>query len=231
MKRGCLLSIAVVVLGIGILVAGYWYKYPNYTYRYRLTVNIEVGGKLYSGSSVIEVTWHGGPEIGDVGPYSPTMRGQGALVDLEDRGVVVATLGPNWESRRYATGRGALWLVPYAFGDEKGGDHAMLPTLRGKRQLRFDNLPHFLWFSNAQDPTSAKMLVVDDIPHLFGPTARFAGAFVEITNDPLVIDIREKLPWLNALEASRSDKNTIYLPDGLAISRYTFIEGPIVNLH
>jgi hypothetical protein len=54
----------------------------DYTCRYRLIVNIEVDGKLHSGSSVIEVTWHGGPEIGDVGPYSPTMRGQAALVEL-----------------------------------------------------------------------------------------------------------------------------------------------------
>jgi hypothetical protein len=120
MKRGYLTSLVVLVLGIGVLVVGYWYKYPNYACRYRLTVNIEVDGKLHSGSSVIEVTWHGGPEIGDVGPYSPTMRGQAALVDLEDRGVVVATLTPNWEPRNSATGWGALWLVPRAFGDEKG---------------------------------------------------------------------------------------------------------------
>jgi hypothetical protein len=231
MKRGCLITLVVLLLAAGALVVGYNYKYPNYTYRYRLTVNIELDGKLHSGSSVIEVTWHGGPEIGDVGPYSPTMRGQAALVDLEDRGVVVATLGPNWEAHDSDAGWGALWLVPHAFGDEKGGDLAMLPALRGKRQLRSNNFPRFLWFADPQDATSAKTLHVDDIPRLFGSSAHLAGAFVEITNDPVVIDIRQKLPWLNALEASRSDENAIYLPNGLAISRYTFIDGPIVHLH
>lgn len=224
MKRGRLTTLVVLMLGAGALVAGYMYKYPNYTCRYRLTVNIEVDGKLHSGSSVIEVTWHGGPEIGDVGPYSPTMRGQAALVDLEDRGVVVATLtAEDWGWHNSNAGWGALWLVPHAFGDEKGGDHAMLPTLRGKHKLAFDNLPRFLWFTNPQDPTSAKTLLVDDIPRLFGPSARFADAFVEITSDPLVIDIRQKLPWLKPLEERPPGHDIIYLPNKLGINRSMFI--------
>src|SRR6266852_2768355 len=97
MKRGCLTALVVLVLGVGALVAGYMYKYPNYTYRYRLTVNIEVDGKVRSGSSVIEVTWHGQPELGDVGPFHPRIRGQAPLVDLGDRGVVGASLlGEDW---------------------------------------------------------------------------------------------------------------------------------------
>ena len=224
MKRGCLTSFVVLVLGIGVLVAGYWYKYPNYTCRYRLTVDIEVDGKLHSGSSVIEVTWHGQPDIGPGGPYHPTIRGQAALVDLGDRGVVVATLiAEDWGWHNNNAGWGALWLVPRAFGDEKGGDHAMLPTLRGKRKLAFDNLPRFLWFTNPQVPTSAKTLLVDDIPRLFGPSARFADAFVEITSDPLVIDIRQKLPWLKPLEDKPPGSNIIYLPNKLGINRYMFI--------
>jgi hypothetical protein len=224
MKRGCLTAVVVLLLGAGALVAGYWYKYPNYTYRYRLTVNIEVDGKLHSGTSVIEVTWHGGPEFGDVGSYSPTIRGQAPVVDLEARGVVVATLiAEDWGWHNSNAGYGALWLVPRAFGDEKGGDHAMHPTLRGKRELAFDNLPRFLWLSNPQDPTTAKTLLVDDIPSVFGPTARLAGAFVEITSDPLVIDIRQKLPWIKTLEERPPGEGVLYLPNKLGISRYMFI--------
>jgi hypothetical protein len=95
--------------------------------------------------------------------------------------------------------------------------------LRGKRKLAFDNLPRFLWFTNPQDPTSATTLLVDDIPRLFGPSARFAGAFVEITSDPLVIDVRQELPWLKALEEKPAGKNIIYLPNKLGINRYMFI--------
>jgi hypothetical protein len=225
MKRGFLIALVVLVLGMGALAAGYKYKYPNYTYRYRLTVNIEVDGRIRSGSSVIEVTWHGGPEIGDVGPYSPTLRGQGALIDLEDRGVVVATLINGEDYGRAKDGAlGALWIAPLAFGFGTSVDEMpRFLKLRGKREIALNNLPRFLWFSNPQDPTTAKKLLVQDIPSNFGPSARFVGASVEITSDPIVIDIRQKFPWLKPLEDKPPGSNIIYLPNKIGINRYLFI--------
>jgi hypothetical protein len=220
MKRGCLITLVVLLLSAGALVVGYNYLYPNYTYRYRLTVNIEVDGKLHSGSSVIEVTWRGGPKIGEGGAYWPTVRGQAVLVDLSDRGLVVATLIA--EDNRKA-GFGVQWIVPRAFGDENGGDYKRVTELRGKRELSFDNLPRFLWFPNPQDPNTAETLLVGNIPSVFGPSAHFAGAFVEITSDPLVNDIRQKLPWIKTLEQRPPGEGTLYLPNKLGISRYMFV--------
>jgi hypothetical protein len=75
----------------------------------------------------------------------------------------------------------------------------------------------------SERPTTAKILLVRDISSIFGSTARFAGASVEITSDPLVIDIRQKLPWLKSLEEKPPGKNIIYLPNKLGINRYMFI--------
>src|SRR5262245_61484699 len=115
---GCLAVLAVLALLAGAAVVGYRYKYPNYVYRYRLTLNIEVDGKIHSGSSVIEVKWRSGPVIGDGGPFGGSVKGQAVAVDLGDRGVVVATL-INDES--YGPARdgalGALWVAAAAFGD------------------------------------------------------------------------------------------------------------------
>jgi hypothetical protein len=215
MKRGCLTVLVVLVVGAGALVAGYKYKYRDYSYRYRLTVNIEVDGKLHSGSSVIEVKWSGGPVIGDGGPFGPSVKGQAALVDLGERGVVVATL-INDESYGPAQdgALGALWIAPRAFGKETNAEQIpMLPELRGKRDLALDNLPRLLWFSNPHDPTTARKLLAQDIPATFGPSARFAGASVEITNDPIMIDIRQKLLWIKPLEDKPPLENIIYLPN------------------
>ena len=207
-------------------MAGYWYKYPNYSYRYRLTVNIEVDGKIHSGSSVIEVKWRGGPVIGDGGPFGPSVKGQAALVDLGDRGMVVASLlGETWGHPYSSTGGwGALWIAAEAFGNHSTAQEIPhLPELRGKRDLALDNMPRFLWFSNPQDPTTAKILLLQDIPVAFGPSARFVGASVEITNDPIVTDIRQKIPWLKPLEEKPPLENIIYLPNKLGINRYMFI--------
>jgi hypothetical protein len=226
MKRGCLTALVMLGLGVGALVAGYMYKYPNYTYRYRLTVNIEVDGKVHSGSSVIEVTWHGGPEIGDVGGYSPTLRGQAPLIDLGNRGVVVvALISKDWgQPDKTGDPLGALWIAPRAFG--KSTEATAIPQfsgLPGPRTLGIDNLPRFLWFSDPNDPTTAQEIRVQDMQAILGPSFRFDNAWVENTLDPIVIDIRAKFPWLKPLEDKPAGSNIIYLPNKLGINRYLFI--------
>jgi len=216
------LFIALIMLVAA--AATYKWFYPTYSYRYRLTINIETDGKLHSGSSVIEVIWYAHllPELVS---FSPELRGEAAIVDLGPRGVVVATLiAEDWGWHNTNAGWGALWLVPRAFGVRDSNEGLPdLVRLGGKRELAFDNLPRFLWFSNPQDPTTAKVLFVNDIPSAFGPSAHFAGASVEITSDPIVIEIRQKLPWLKPLEEKPPGHNIIYLPNKLGINRYMFI--------
>jgi hypothetical protein len=60
-------------------------------------------------------------------------------------------------------------------------------------------LPRLVWLANVTDEKSARALAVGDLTELFGPTARLDAAFVEITSDPIVIDIDRKLPWYRAL--------------------------------
>jgi hypothetical protein len=215
MKRLLFLTLTVLVA----VVAACRFFFPTYSYRYRLTINIETDGKLHSGSSVVEVSWS--PFFLPNYHFNPELGGQGALVDLGPRGVVVATLVANdWGWHDTNAGWGAFWLVPRAFGVEDTNDG--LPAvahLRGNRELSLNNLPRLLWFSNPQDPNTAKTILVDDIPSLLGPSVRFAGASVEMTSDPLVIDIRQKLPWVD----SYSDTNRLRLPNKLDIGRYMFI--------
>lgn len=213
------------VIAIGVLVGLYWLKYPNYSYRYRLSVSFEVDGRVRTGSSVIEVTWHGGPEIGDVGGYSSTMKGEAALVDLGSHGAVVATLITSDSYGQSKDGAwGALWIAPRAFGFGTSVDE--LPAflkLQGKRDLSADNLPRFLWFSNPQDLATAQKLLPTEVSMTLGPSVRFVGASVEITDDPLVVDIRQKLSWIKTIESRPPEARTIYLPNKLGISRYLFI--------
>lgn len=222
MKRGCLIAL---VLGIAAMVVLYKHFYPTHSYRYRLTVNIEADGKVHSGSSVVEVTWyaHFLPELVS---FSPELRGQAALVDLGNHGVVVATLinGEDYGPARDGAW-GAIWIMPgaYGFGTSVYELPAALPKLRGKRDLALNNLPRFIWFSNPQNPTTARKILVPDFPAVLGPSVRFAGATVEITNNPLVIDIRDKLPWLKALEQKPPGEDIIYLPNKLGINRSMFI--------
>lgn len=194
-----------------------------------MTVEIEVDGQVHSGSSVIEVTWHGGPQFADVGPYTPTLRGQATLIQLGDKGVVVAALlnGKGYgKPPNVGDPWGALWIFPRAFGlgtsvdDLKGWSP---PS--GKRELAFDNMPLLLWFPDPNNPATGQPVSPVEIPRKIGPSARLAGAFVEATSATVTVDIGERLPWVAALSRKFPQPHQIYLPNKLAITRDLFIGG------
>ncbi len=160
--RGRSTVLIVIALCVAALVGCYMFNYPVYTYRYRLTINIELDGKVHSGSSVIEIGWQEGIKLGDAGGFAPLIRGQAAIVDLSDRGVVIATL---ITGEGYGTaGDGALAaisIVPRAFGKASTAEQIQdLPNLRGKRNLEANDLPRFLWLSSKDDVTTARKLHV-----------------------------------------------------------------------
>lgn len=215
---------SMVLLIVGIVV---WWKitYPTYSYRYRLTLSIEIDGKVHTGSSVIEIIWSGGPEIGDVGHYHPSIRGQATLVDLGEHGAIVAALvAPSHDAGGrivWPEGVSALWLVPYAFSRGRNDDE--LPQLRelgGRKELTLDNMPRLIWFANLADPQTARRVKPSEIPAQLGSNARLSAAYVEITSDPIVIDIDKRLPWYDIL---RRPLTVIDIERGFALAKTMFI--------
>jgi hypothetical protein len=229
-RLGIILACAV---GLIVLVAGgavAWVKfvaYPDYSYRYRLTLAVEIDGKVHTGSSVIEVIWNGGIPFGDVGPYYPSIRGQAALVDLGPHGAVVAAL-VNGESYGPAAdgALNAIWLASFAFGNKSTNKELpQLTHLTGKRHLTANNMPRLIWFSDISDPKTAKRLLVSQIPELFGRSARLVDATVEITRDTIVIDIDKKLPWYKKFADGQKAKGILSMPNEFHLSYPMFIGG------
>lgn len=219
LKRSYIRWLAIAVAIIGIPTAVIRYIYPSYTYRYRLTINLEVDDRQRSASSVIEVNWYSHP-LPEVVSFTPELRGEAALVDLGNRGVVVAALNNGDWGISHDGAWGAKWLAPRAFGYT--GAVAELPDFlreHGKRDLKYNNLPRFIWLSDPKDPTTAKIVHGVDFSATIGPGVRFVSASVETTRDPLVIDIKRKLPWLYELEKQPPGRDIIYLSDGLDLSR------------
>jgi hypothetical protein len=223
-------TLGIIALCVMLLIGGgfvWWHvKYPTYSYRYRLTLAIEADGKVHTGSSVIEILWEGSPPIGDVGTYHPRIRGQAVLVDLDKHGVVTTSLiAPSYAGRKkvdWPEGVDAIFLVPYAFS--MNGGNEILPQLErltGRRDLGPDNMPRLIWFSDLSDPKTARKISPGEISKVIGANAQMVGATVEITSDPIVIDINKKLPWYKALRGPPN--NVIYLPDALALGWTMFV--------
>jgi hypothetical protein len=215
------MSLALMVAAVVVFKL----SFATYSYRYRLQFSLSIDGQVHTGSSVVEVAWECGPKITGLGQCGASLRGQAAAIDLGPRGVVIAALvnGENDVSARDGA-TNAIWLCADAFGGIKS--NADLPKLRklsGKRDLIAPNLPRFIWFKNPDDPTTATKLLAQDVPAAFGGATRFAGASVAITGDPIVIDINRKFPWFQSWSDNYPSRGPIYLPSGLALSRYMLV--------
>jgi hypothetical protein len=55
MRKLAVISVSILVILIAIPVAWYMWNFPTGSYRYRLSIAVESGGKIHSGSSVIDV--------------------------------------------------------------------------------------------------------------------------------------------------------------------------------
>lgn len=188
----------------------------TYSYRYRMTISIEVDGQAHTGSSVIEVIWKRRPDFGNGAGYLSSVRGQAVFIDIGSHGAIVAALHGGTPTPDLRNGPwAAQWIAPRAFHMSVTPE---LPDLRmeGRRELALDNLPPFLWFSNPADPATARAVTPAEFPTLLGSGAHLVAADVEITDDPIVIDMDRKLPWYSALR-NRPNNGAIYLPSGLGL--------------
>jgi len=205
------LGILVVVVIVTVLLI-YKVNFPTYSYRYRLQVSVSVDERVYTGSSVIEVTWECGPKISGLGRCAASLGGQAAVIPLGPRGVVVATLRSG-ETFSLDEPVDAVWLCASAFGYQSSNEELPeLPRLTGRRDLSPSNFPRLVWFANPADMKSAQKIAAQNVASVLGPTARITEAFVEITRDPIVVDIPKMLPWFPELLRAQKGKGILSEP-------------------
>lgn len=205
-------GIGLVVL-IAVAVVAYETIFPSYSYRYRLQLALEIEGKVYSGSSVIEVNWGCGLKIADSSGCAASLGGQATVINLGSRGALVATLHTGDTIFPVPDGAvDAIFLCANAFGNHSA--HQELPALArltGRRNLSPSNFPRLVWFSDPADPKSVEKVTLESIANI-DSTAHFTEAFVEITRDPIAIDISNELPWFPALLREQKGKATTSRP-------------------
>jgi hypothetical protein len=213
-----------IALYAGLLLLGLYgcfqISFPTYVDRFRLTMSFNIDGREYIGSSVIEAVYTRNGGLSN-SAYEEHTRGQAVFIDLGAQGAIVATLtagalavGDNW---------GDISGLPMkAFSTR---EHQItipeLPKLSGRRDLTPDNMPRLIWFSNVADESSARVFTIKELLGMFGPTARLDAAFIEITSDPIVIDIDQKLPWYRDLE--KRQKGRLLIGAGFSLNYTMFI--------
>jgi hypothetical protein len=237
--KGTLAFVVILIVAIVAFVAIFVWLQSGSTaisYRFRLTIAVGVDDQVHSGSSVIEVryrffpTWAAGLSNGI--QLHSTDQGQAVLIDLGARGVLVAALGGESYDycsvdARYLVGRA---YEPPAARRSCATGYATTPEyeralsqMHGPVDLTSDNMPAFFWFSDPANLVTAKQIKPGDFASVIGDSARLVSAQIEITHDPIVIDIDKKLPAYATLRGPPNDGDDYIVPGGLRLGWRQFI--------
>ena len=194
------------------------------TIRYRLAFDVEMNGEVKSGSSIVEVAYSYYGNASGRSTINRARRGVAAIIDLGDRGTLVAALGPNnygsavWSRRKKQFGlscrepKGTKELFDAAYGLDPQGEYdntyfakVKLLLLTGGRKLTDDNLPVFIWFPRGAPYRQAQQLCPEEFPRVIGADVRLRSASIEPAPwAPVQVRLDIAAPWL---EEMRNDKN------------------------
>ncbi|MBY0565631.1 MAG: hypothetical protein K2P58_15785 [Hyphomonadaceae bacterium] len=184
-----------------------------------MKVRALVDGRTHEGSAVHEVRW-----IPNASPYGPDNTGrfqlrfkaEAPILDLTGRRLLFGVLGPpgDYPMRRggFTIGsvQGVLFglLPPVAFAEmdySRGEPMGAVAALRGEFALDQRRWPLLVQFRDVADRSSARLVELQDFSSEYGEGARFLGASIEITDQPVTNEIEGRLPWLRSqrLAASR----------------------------
>ncbi|MDH5587790.1 MAG: hypothetical protein OEZ05_14320 [Nitrospirota bacterium] len=176
------LLIVVLVLGMGTL--GYCF-FNSYSWHQKMTIEVEVDGQLYSGSSVVEV------QVGQSDPITERLgyplafgaRGEAAFVELPGKRYLFALLdgGP--------PDSGPQTNALNIFKDElpsKGMERfAILSESQFKRDIPRSHYPLLVTFTDITDPTTVKKVDPANLAVIFGSGVSMKRLTLEITDEPV----------------------------------------------
>ena len=207
--KGCLIALGILV-GLVVLVVGFWnLNFYDVHVRYRLTVEVQDGDQIKTGSSVIDAPYGMQPDWSPSGPgallrfvgYAPT-------VDLGEKGMLFLTFEdvprtPNSiraRNSQFFCASDDMWCLPFAAYGEPGTGvatgvgpafskqkAALTELLRksGPRDVSFVVLPRLGRFLNINDPLTLVPVSPYDLAASFGPGVELKRVILQLTDDPV----------------------------------------------
>lgn len=176
---------------------------PLYSWRQKLTLEVEAGGEVYAGSSVIEVFWKEADGAAITGrPNASWMRGEASFVDICGKNTLFALLRSpvtDQHPRRVA-------FSAFGYSPEPGFDvesfRALSRAQGRKATLAPDQYPMLVTFDDIADPKSVREVDPQNLSGSFSGGVRLKRILLEITEEPVTELIEAKLNWLSRYHAN-----------------------------
>ena len=221
MKKGCLIALGIpvaIVLGvIGIL----WFSFYDIHVRYRLTVEVQDGDQVKTGSSVIDASYDVQPDWSWSGPrtYLSSFVGYAPTVDLGKKGMLFLTFESiprtpdNIRARneQFFCAMDDMWCLPFAaygkpgtgiatgvgpaFSKMKAAYNELLHK-GGPRDVPFAVLPRFGRFLDINDPLLLVPVSPYNLAASFGPGVELKRVILQLTDDPVTLPPQNWPKWL-----------------------------------
>jgi hypothetical protein len=198
--KGCLSTIGIFVGAVVVIVFSYvWISFYNVEIHCRITIDVQDGNQIKSGSSVIGLLYNINPEWADFDHFnnSSQKRGYAPTVDLGGKGLLLLTFGHATRNLAQQADRnkhvscvfddiGCLPFAAYQLGG--GGDMAQkkaaLHALRqqsGPRDVPFAALPQLDFI--ADERQALVVVQPEDLAVQFGSGVALKRVVLELTND------------------------------------------------
>jgi hypothetical protein len=210
LKKGCIVVLTIpvaIVLGIFCLLAFNFYEIPV---RYRLTLEVQDGDQIKTGSSVVEAYYDVQPDWSWSGPDTHLRKlvGNAPTVDLGERGLLFLTFASVTNSPDHIRARREqffcamedIWCLPFAAYGKKGGGvatgvgpdfskrtAALEELLRqtGPRDVPFVVLPQLGRFLDIHDPLTLVRVSPYDLAGSFGTGVELKRVILELADAPV----------------------------------------------
>ncbi len=196
------------------LVGWAFLGFASYSWHQKMTVEVEVNGKIYSGASVVAMSVFRHPDIPLVhGNLDFGMEGEAAVVNLPDHRQLFALL-------TYDAG-----LAVKAFSDvmslkdrQSSEKWAIVTAQKGEvRELAPKDYPLLVTFTDITDPTTVKQVEPANLAATFGPGVSLKRITLEITDEPVTEGkIESVLGWVGRSQCtkeSRMEEFALFIPN------------------
>jgi hypothetical protein len=188
-RNGRLIAFGIVVGLVLIGISSCWLAFAPTHIRYRLTIEVQDGDVVRSGSGVVDVAYGVAPLRGVGGSqWDAFVYGNAVTVDLGTKGLLFAIV-----RRDYRGGfpTGYLPIVAYGLEDPYNSperleaDLIQLKRKSGWVEVPSEALPLLIRYRDINDPNSVQKVDPSNLAASFGAGVELKSAKLELTNDPL----------------------------------------------
>ena len=165
-----------------LLVGWEFLGFASHSWHQKMTVEVEVEGQPYSGSSVVEMSVFGHPEIPMVhGVRNLELEGEAVVVELPSNRYLFALLTYNAFLARDVF-KDLIIEAVHAPGERWAG---ALSRLRETRVIDPKHYPLLVTFTDLTDPKTVQKVDPENLAATFGPGVELKRITLEITDEPV----------------------------------------------